>query len=726
MIWQTVFYWTGIVAIIVTALTVYYSNRRPVFANYALFSLSLAAWLGCQYFVDNDIAVRVMLGLGLITVALAAGFFVLFAYSFPDGSNMPLKYRVLPFLLLILLGGFSFSSFLVEVSPNGEFEYGWLYYLQTFLLIVTVLIAMIILVVNYFRYKREESNQQLKLLLVAFIPFLVASYLTGVTFANNPNWQILRPLSALIMILVIDYTIVRHRLFDIRAVIARSVGYATSVLVISAIYGFIVFGLANLFFDISIPLKAQIALSLATGFASLSFQYLRELFDFLTKRLFYRDAYDAQELFNSLNKVFVSSLEVKYIATQSSQIISDTFRPTFCAIGLRQDSNSSRVFGTESFESDDASIEKIQKLSSHLNLSVVARNRLDDDMTELRTLMRGMEVEVLAGLNQKTHNKAKNELGYIILGPKKSGSPYSQTDIRTLESVANNIVIAIQNALRFEETQHFNVVLQEKVEEATRKLRTTNSKLRALDETKDDFISMASHQLRTPLTSVKGYLSMVLEGDAGKLTGTQKKMLGQAFVSSQRMVYLIADLLNVSRLKTGKFVIEPSQVDLSKMIEEELSQLTETAAAHEITLTYHKPENFPVLDLDETKTRQVIMNFIDNAIYYTLPGGRIDVVLEETPTSVELKVVDDGIGVPKAEQHHLFTKFYRAGNARKARPDGTGLGLFMAKKVVLAQGGSIIFESKEGKGSTFGFLFPKKPVVAAKPLPVAKKAAAAK
>jgi len=111
--------------------------------------------------------------------------------------------------------------------------------------------------------------------------------------------------------------------------------------------------------------------------------------------------------------------------------------------------------------------------------------------------------------------------------------------------------------------------------------------------------------------------------------------------------------------------------------------------------------------LDETKTRQVIMNLIDNAIYYTPSGGHIRIELQASDRAVELRVIDDGIGVPKAEQHHLFTKFYRAGNARKARPDGTGLGLFMAKKVIIAQGGSIIFESQENVGSTFGFSFPK-------------------
>ena len=173
------------------------------------------------------------------------------------------------------------------------------------------------------------------------------------------------------------------------------------------------------------------------------------------------------------------------------------------------------------------------------------------------------------------------------------------------------------------------------------------------------------------------------------------------------MVYLISDLLNVSRLKTGKFAIEPKVVNLVDLINEEMIQLLETSKSKDVTLNYLKPTHFPDLYLDEIKTRQVVMNFIDNAIHYTPPGGKVDIILEETPQTIEFRVVDNGIGVPKSEVHHLFTKFYRASNARKTRPDGTGLGLFMAKKVIIAEGGSVLFESKENEGSTFGFTFSK-------------------
>jgi len=288
-------------------------------------------------------------------------------------------------------------------------------------------------------------------------------------------------------------------------------------------------------------------------------------------------------------------------------------------------------------------------------------------------------------------------VGVLVVGYHKSAAKLDINDTVLIDRISESIGLALDNKLLFEENQS-----------VLRQLRDSNNRLRELDEAKDDFISMASHQLRTPLTSIKGYISMIKEGDAGKVTPQQKQMLEQAFFSSQRMVYLIADLLNVSRIRTGKFIIETAPANLTKIVGEEIEQLSEIAKSRGLKLVYQKPKTkVPDLLLDETKTRQIIMNFIDNAIYYTPTGGTITIKLINNPSTVELRVVDTGMGVPRSERAHLFSKFYRASNARTARPDGTGLGLFMAKKVVVAQQGSIIFESKEGKGSTFGFIFSK-------------------
>lgn len=278
---------------------------------------------------------------------------------------------------------------------------------------------------------------------------------------------------------------------------------------------------------------------------------------------------------------------------------------------------------------------------------------------------------------------------------------------KRLEAYAGVLALGLDVAYTESVYKKVQKEFHEQLHSSTEQLRRTNNKLIALDETKDEFITMASHQLRTPLTSIKGYVSMVLDGDVGEINDQQRKLLTQAFISSQRMVYLIADLLNMSRLRTGRFVIEKTDTHLPDIVQGELDQLRETAEAKGLKLIYKKPQQFPLMQLDETKIRQVIMNFIDNAIHYTQEGGEIRVELEEKPRSVEFRVIDTGLGVPRADQHKLFSKFFRADNARQSRPDGTGLGLFMAKKVIIAQGGALIFRSTEGKGSTFGFTFPK-------------------
>lgn len=337
--------------------------------------------------------------------------------------------------------------------------------------------------------------------------------------------------------------------------------------------------------------------------------------------------------------------------------------------------------------------ERSQAISLGVNPLSTVQELLDCSEPEIKHLLERVPLKSIYCVKLMVRRRV---VGVLVVGFITPIDALNESDTLLLDRLSESIGVALDNKLLFEENQH-----------VLRQLKESNAKLRELDEAKDDFVSMASHQLRTPLTSVKGYISMVLEGDAGEINDLQKKLLTQSFFSSQRMVYLIADLLNVSRLKTGKFIIERAPVNLAETVAQEIAQLEDTAKYHSLKLLYKKPKKFTPLMLDETKTRQIIMNFADNAIYYTPSGGTITIQLTETPTAVEFRVIDTGIGVPKSELQHLFTKFYRAGNARKARPDGTGLGLFMAKKVIIAQGGTLIVDSTEGKGSTFGFAFSK-------------------
>jgi signal transduction histidine kinase len=186
----------------------------------------------------------------------------------------------------------------------------------------------------------------------------------------------------------------------------------------------------------------------------------------------------------------------------------------------------------------------------------------------------------------------------------------------------------------------------------------------------------------------------------------QKTFLSEAFASSDRMVHIINDFLNVSRLQTGKFVLDKTTGNLESVVKEEIEGLESSANSRGLKLKLTSEGKTPVFEADFDKLRQVVMNMIDNAIYYSKPDQTIKISLTNTEDRIIFKVVDKGIGVPKDEQDGLFGKFYRTSNARRQRPDGTGVGLFLARKVVLDHKGDVIFESEEGQGSIFGFWIP--------------------
>lgn len=547
-----------------------------------------------------------------------------------------------------------------------------------------------------YREADEHTKKPLRIVLItlslAIAVSLTADVISPLLGRGSDLANLASSITGVVFIISAAYSILRYSFLDVRFFALRALAYLISLLAVTFIVVLPVIIVFNHFLGITLDRMQLFGTVFFSGLVLAFLQYIRQFFDRITSKVFFRKYYDPQDVLDRLSNVLVHTADVRRIREDTAKIIADALKPE----SLKY------VLFSDQAKEDARAARAIDAHGKAYALNILDIDELN--VSHNRGVGSVVKPHIALAVKLRTTHE---DLGYMIIGYKQSGEAYTERDKRLLSVAADEIAISLQNALRFEEIQNFNIKLQREVDEKTRELRRKNQKLIELDETKDDFISMASHQLRTPLTSVKGYLSMVLEGDAGKLNETQTKMLGQAFTSSQRMVFLITDLLNVSRLKTGKFVIDAAPVDLSTMIQSEIAQLTEAAQAKNLQLTYQKPAAFPKLMLDETKTRQVLMNFIDNAIYYTPEGGHIRIELADKPATVELRVIDDGIGVPKGEQHHLFTKFYRAANARKARPDGTGLGLFMAKKVVIAQGGSIIFESQENKGSTFGFIFSK-------------------
>lgn len=406
------------------------------------------------------------------------------------------------------------------------------------------------------------------------------------------------------------------------------------------------------------------------------------------------------KIFAKLNRILISTTDIRDLLRRISYEIARIFKAEQAFVFIYSEAGSYASVGTDNHARLPlADARAIEDYILDKGVKSVVLDKLPAKNEDLRRLLVSHKIAVIIPLFQS--NKI---IGYLCLGRRRGH--YSGQDTRFLNTVADELAIAVQNALSVHKVRELNKTLQQRINEATSELRASNAQLRRLDQSKDEFVSLASHQLRTPLTSVKGYIDMVLEGDAGEVTPAQRKLLQEAFASSERMVHLIGDFLSVSRLQAGKFVIDKQPTDLIKLVGRELDSLKSSATRRNLKFAFKAPAQLPRLMLDAPKIRQVVVNFVDNALYYSREGTTIRVKLAEDNGDLVLTVQDSGIGVPKDEQGSLFTKFFRASNARRRRPDGTGVGLYLAQKIINLHGGSIVFESVEGQGSTFGFRLP--------------------
>lgn len=700
MILQTVIYTLAIVSVSGLALLVTLRKRNLRNILYALFSVLIAlvfsAQLAATLATSNEAAL-LYLRVGGVIMNFLVEAMLLFSIAYTDHRLTPKKVILLSIAPIIFsaIGFTNLSISSVTLAESGfSTEVGALYNIQT-LFLVAYLIAGLVVIFKRIKTTQGRERDALRLVFLAILIPIIVNFITNVLLVSVAEVQFLAPLSLTAMSFLIGYAIAKHRLFDIKLVIIRALGYILSLATVALIYSLVIFGIVAQLFDVEVLSMQLQALYIAIALMlALTFAPLKRFFDRITKSVFYQDAYETKVVIDDLNSNLVQSYDLRRMISRSSKIIKSAIKVENLGIVLKQP-DEIRQMGNLSDMAGiyDAFIQHRSKM--------VVFDELDADNSSLLDLSRKLDCGIAAKLETQGET-----VGVIFVGLKSDGRSFTNQDVELIRIVSDELAIAIQNALRFEEIQNFNIKLKKEVEEATAQLRVTNQKLRKLDEIKDEFVSMASHQLRTPLTSVKGYISMVLEGDVGKISQQQRELLEQAFSSTQRMVYLIGDFLNVSRLQTGKFVIEWKVSNLAEIVGQEIAQLQETAKRREIDLVFNRPQDFPSMYIDETKIHQVIMNFIDNALFYTRAGGKVEVSLIVKTDGIYFTVKDNGIGVPEAERHKLFTKFFRAENAKKARPDGTGVGLFMAKKVVTALGGSIIFESKVGKGSTFGFILP--------------------
>jgi PAS domain S-box-containing protein len=240
----------------------------------------------------------------------------------------------------------------------------------------------------------------------------------------------------------------------------------------------------------------------------------------------------------------------------------------------------------------------------------------------------------------------------------------------------------------------------------TMKIFTNLTREKEIDKLKSEFITIAAHQLRTPLAAIKWVFKLVLDEEAGKINEEQKQYLNKGYQSNERIINLVNDMLDVSRIEEGRFGYSFAKENFLETLEEVLDNLKGQVKEREINLDVKTPKEVPLMTLDRSKITLVLQNLLENAVKYTPNNGTVKVKVEVGKNNLKVTIKDNGVGIPEEAQKKIFSKFFRAQNVMRMQTEGSGLGLFIVKNIIQKHGGKISFNSTEGKGSEFVFQLP--------------------
>lgn len=293
--------------------------------------------------------------------------------------------------------------------------------------------------------------------------------------------------------------------------------------------------------------------------------------------------------------------------------------------------------------------------------------------------------------------------GFIFVGTQNIDTCVTKGDQEFITILANQIGQTLDNARLFEKTWKSQQELEIKVEERTRQLTQALEEVKKISTRKSDFISSVSHELRTPLTSIKGYAAILLAGKLGAVPEEIKVRLEKINRHSDELVHMVNDLLDISRIESGKVDMKMESLELKTVTDKVFDLLSEQLKSKNISFSSDIPENCQNISADRSQIERVFINLVGNALKFTPQNGRISVSAHCVNRTVQIDVSDTGFGIPEDAQESIFEEFYRVENTINQEVKGTGLGLTLVKHIIEAHRGKIWVKSKLGEGATFSF-----------------------
>lgn len=534
-----------------------------------------------------------------------------------------------------------------------------------------------------------------------FICILVFNFLFSIILNNTS----LIPLSAVFtlpFVFLTSIAIYKHKFFDISLLVARTISYSLLTFILISIYATLLYLSTTIIFDEKLSTQRFI---LSTALAILlvyTFPLFQRVLERITDRLFYKNRYDTNTLLANLSRVMASTINLEELTSKTVQILVTEAKISNASIILLE--NSQIYFKqttNNNHNSSSITYEQAKQLIGKGNKNRIFEHELENKQ---KKIMRQLDINAVIPLSTKDE-----KLGILILAEKSSGDIYSEQDIKLFNILAPELSIAIQNAKAFQQISTFNITLKEEVKRATEDLRQANRRLKVLDRLKDEFVSIASHELRTPMTAIKSYLWMILNkaDEKDHLTDKTKQYIERAYVSTERLINLVNDMLDVSRIEAGQIQLKLTSVQIRKIAEEVVHEVAAKAQERQIEVTVDNETNASAY-ADPDKIHQVIINLVGNALKFTPPNGKITIKVSQKDTMIITQVIDTGQGIGKQDLQKLFSKFGRLENSyvSMAESGGTGLGLYISKQLINLHNGEIFVESEVGKGSTFSFSLP--------------------
>ena len=700
---------------LILGFLVFIKNKKSKINKKFLIICFVTFWWQFSWFILFSLKDEVLAGylvkIGYVGIIFIPITFFHYFVSFLESVKKIDKY-ILRFSY-ILGGVFTIILFSSDFFISGFYQYFWGFYPKAgiihpiYLLFLSIL-ATRIFYISLVDLKLRRITLSYKYYQTKFVLWALGFYvLSAVDFVVNYGYEIY-PFGFLFIIIflgIIAYTIVTHRLMDIKIVLRKSSVYLISlstvlILVVAVKYIFIKF-----FPDFAIWLDIIILILALSVFPPIKKHYYR-----LANKYFFTSLYDGRTVIADLSDKLRSTLKAENIYKYLSETFINSFHTK--AVGILTYDEKTKNYLVEYNKGFNFGKQKKIHLFSNFRNAFIKQNQpvVVEEIKHVAYKKHKKTIDLLTkfGVEIVTPLNVKNEtIGLIVLGQKESGDMYNNEDLSVLEIIGAQAAIAIENALLYEETKNFAAKLKKEVKKATADVKDANKQLRKLDAAKSNFISIASHQLRTPLTVIKGYISMMIEGSFGKVTKEELESLKKVYESNERLIQLVEDLLNISRIESGKLQFDFHETRLEEVVESVAEELSESAKQKGLALTYKKPNKpLPMVKIDGEKIRYVVLNLIDNSIKYTKQGS-VTISLRLGVKHIHFCVVDTGIGIGKEDLSNLFKKFSRGKDISTVNPEGTGMGLYVGRMMIKAHQGTIWAESEgEGKGSKFCFSIP--------------------